>query len=546
METIGSMKANQAINAKINKNIKDLLAAGKLAFENGMESEVKDIDGVGAYIVNQDEEKYNALQLFQSIINYSGELPVDKLYVIPGAVFGNGDTLATHPLVLPMAKLEELADKAEYLEDKLRDYGLKFPSELFRFTKKNKGKNLPDRDFPAPEPRRMDQTPDEYEAYLEEYYKNHGVTKKEDGLAFRHPYDHEKIDYRKGNKSDDTYTSESFQETQKTKAEGEGKTIKAPIGERLRVTSRTVKGPSLWQRGKDVVETRRNWAKIGSAILKTAAVAAGVVLAGKILGLSPLAWGIVAGGAAVFAVTRYLRKIYDRRKDLREIEQEKAKEKAKQQAQEEGKTKSKEKEKEAGGPGVTVGQTKGPSAGPTTGPTVTQTPGGPTQGGPAPTGFTPSNDGALGPDEVIIQTPFGPMKAHRLTEEEINRRVKENQEKKANGGVTKEEPVITPVEENHEVVPETKESTYDAEFLFQGEQALEMEFQEFARIQAEVQVLVARYQEAMNDPNITAEELTQLRSEIENKQVERAKVSQVMAGIQTEVVDNAGLSRRGR
>ena len=346
METYDTSKVNKKINERINKEIEKMFDAGKTAHELSAKADIKDIDGIGKYILADDEEKYDALQRLSELIRFKN-VPANELFKIDGLKMNVDGKEVAMPLVLPLSKFEVLSEQAEYLEKKLKDFNLKFPSELFRFQKRYKKENLPGKDYPPPKPQQFEMSDEDYEKYLETYYKNHGVEKKEDGIAFRMPYPHEKIDYREGNEEKEDFTNEHFSKLHIIHARGRGETKSAPIGERIKVIATSVRKPSL-KDGDDKVKASINWDKISSIVFKTVAISAGVIGAMALLKPGPITTTLIVSALGAAALGRYIAKVSRRRKYARrraEKEEEEEKSAPSKPAEEKAKTKEKEKER---------------------------------------------------------------------------------------------------------------------------------------------------------------------------------------------------------
>ena len=345
METYDTSKVNKKLNDRINKEIEKMFDAGKTAHDLSAKADIKNIDGIGKYILAEDEEKYDALQRFSELIRFKN-VPANELFVINGLKMTIDGREIAMPLVLPLNKLEVLSEQAEYLERKLKDYGIKFPSQLFQFQKKYKKENLPGKDYPPPKPQQFGMSDEDYEKYLESYYKNHGVEKKDDGIAFREPYPHERINYRDGNEEQEDFTNEHFTRLHLIHARGKGESKPAPIGERIRVVASSVRKPSL-KDGDDKVKASINWDKVTSIVLKTAALAIGVVGAMAILKPGPITTTLIVTAVAAAALGRFIRRINARRKNLAKAEEkpERPTPSRPEEAGTKSKTKTKEKDK---------------------------------------------------------------------------------------------------------------------------------------------------------------------------------------------------------
>ena len=487
MESVDTKTANPIFLGHLSDELEKLFNAGKTAFETGAVSEVKDIDGMGTHILNTDEEKYSAIQLLETIFNFKG-VAINEVYKIRGVKMQVDGREVSFPICLPMSKLEALADKASFLESKLSDMGLKFPAQLFQFQSKYKGQNLPGRDFPPPKPQPLEMSDEDYEKYLEQHYKSHGVEKVSDGAAFRQPYPNEKINYREANEEKEGYTNEYFQETLAVHAKGKGETTKAETGKKIKVVATSVKKPTLKE--KDKVRNSINWEKVGSFVIKAAAIAGGVYLAGTIFGVNPLGVGMLAVAGASYAVARYIKKrreIAKAKEKLAAEEAEKAREAAEKEAE---KAKEKEKEKDKGkageGPVVEPPKVDPPKTDPTK-----RAPGGDTGGTPSGSDPTP---------------PVGPT-----------------------GKDDDSKPV------------------YNHEDMLLAEEEIGLDATEFARIDSELAIVYNEIQALMgsSDPK-DADRLRDLQANLQAKLNERLELTRRLMDRQERLMEDIGISRRSR
>jgi len=330
---------NKEVQEIIHGKIQKFLEDGQRAYDSGLIKDTKAIDDTNAYyVLEADYERYCVANDFRTLFEFSGKYSEEELYEIPGMKVGE----KKFPLIIPISLAGKIAEKAHNIEKKLEFMGVKFPAQLYQLLPKYKGENLPGYDFPAPEPKRVSQTDDEYEKYLEEYYKTHGVSKSSDGASFRNKYPHEQINYGKENKIDKDFDSEYYKHQLERAARGKGTSIPAPTGERIKVTSVEAGDPSL-EKDADPVKRGIKRSKVYSAVVKIAAFAAGVLGAHILFNATPTGWAIVGTAGAVFALTMYIKKKFRQRRLRREIEEEAEKE-AKKKAEEEAK-KGKDKSK---------------------------------------------------------------------------------------------------------------------------------------------------------------------------------------------------------
>ena len=340
MEQLNTLEANKRLREILDEELQELLEAGRITKESDTPDGIKILDpDSGECILEDDEDKYNALNLLQELTDFD-KTPANEIYEFPGMSL-NDETMK---LRIPKGKVEKLAELGKRLESDLSYIGLKFPTQLYQFTKENKGQNLPGKDFPAPLPKTVEMSNSEYETYLEEYYKTHGIEKEADEAAFRRQYPHEKIDYSEANEEKKGFANEYYTEQVAEHAKGKGETTKAPVGEKIRVVAKSLKRPNIFD-CKDRVEGTQKWQKVESFVIKTAAIAAGLGVAGMLAWYNP-GFLVLGAGAAAFALVRYIKKRRERKRRLaRELEEEEEKKEA-EEAVEEAKKKEKELEKD--------------------------------------------------------------------------------------------------------------------------------------------------------------------------------------------------------
>ena len=531
MKTYNTNSANPTLTTIIKGKYNELLKNGQLHYDNLGDEGVKEV-GKNAYIEDADEDKYNALNLLYSLISIKEELPAHSLYEFPGLTM-NGQKMK---LVIPVTKAFEMADKAKYLEEKLSDYGLKFPAQLYQLSSAYRGKTMPGKDFPPPVPKTMDKSDAEYEKYVEEFYKAHGIEKVSDGLAFRKPYEHEQIDYSKGDQKDPNYTNEYYQDQLERHAKGKGKTISAKIGEKLKVRLKSLASPELKMQGDKVV-TSLNWQKIKSNSIKIAAVGAGVVGAAILLNSNPLAAAMIGTAFGIGALTRYVRKKLRERKTIRRLEAEEAKQK--QQEANREKAKAKAKSKEAGSADLSDMFKKAFEPG---GPRVKST----TKSNPTP--GTPPKPGTTTTGTADLSDMF--KKAFDKSNPEPG--IKPNPpvtpvgNNGGNGGGKNSTPVSEPV--INDPVNTDEDLAYDLEGLALAEEDLSLDNTEFNLVNSNITLLRAQITEL--EAKASTEEEKQALHALKEQEVEllerRLEIAKILVAKQQILLDNLNQSARKR
>ena len=520
MEQLNSLEANKKLREILDEEIEKLLEAGKTSKESDVEEGIKILDPEsGKCILEADEDKYNALNLFQELTDFE-KTGTNQLYEFPGMSIGG----ITTKLILPKGKFQKIAELGKRLEEDLSFIGLKLPSQIYQFTKENFGKNLPGKDFPAPEPKTVEMSNDDYEAYLEEYYKTHGIEKEEDEAAFRRKYPHEKIDYREGLKEKKDFSNEYYTEQVAEHAKGKGETIKAPIAEKLRVFARSIKRPNIFD-AEDRVEGTKKWQKVESFVIKTAAIAAGLGVAGILISYNPgfLALGAFAAG---FALVRYVQKRRKRKQRLqRELDEEEEKKEA-EEAIEEAKEKEKEKEKD---------KDKGEGKGKDTPeePGKKPTPGG--KDGETPTPEDPGKKPVTKGKDDGKPTPDGPDK-------------KPTPSKK--GDATPDgKPDGKPDKTDKKPTPDSPTGTDftaygDLDFTT-AEEELGMDQAEYVRVNSEIRMLVQEVNALLKDAEVSDKEhLKALQDQLNAKLAQRLQITYKLMSRQEKILDDAGITFR--
>ena len=493
METFDADKINKELYETLANEIEGMCKKAERISESDVREGIKVIDPIaGIRILESDETKYDALVRLQEVLKFKN-IPSNNIYEFPGMKL-NGKSIT---LFVNKDKVGRLADMGEYFERELSYLGLKFPTQLYQFKKENLGQKLPGKDYPAPEPKTKEMTNAEYEKYLEDYYSTHGINKEADEAAFRRPYPHEKINYQEGNVEKEGFTNEYYSEELKRHAEGKGTTIKAPVGERIKVTNKTLKRPALFDQEDRVVNSQK-WSKVGSFVIKSAAFAAGVAGAFWLAHQAPILLGVAAAGVGI-AVGRYLLKLSKRKKsELKEAERERRrKEREAREAAEKAKTKEKEKDKgEAPGlnPPTTPTRTPGGTSTPPTTPTITPggtstppttptiTPGGTSTPPTTPTRTPGGIPSGTTDDPGFTWTPStGPSKSGGYT---WNSPGKTNTGGTDSGAV----PPTTPTET--QIAPDKEPQVPNYDDLIYAEQEMALDQAEIARIDREISIIV--------------------------------------------------------
>lgn len=190
---INGQESNQKLISYLAARIELLTNEAKIYSEiAGLEDEVKDI-GNNKFVKSEKYEEYELLSQLNGFIGFEKN-PAEDTYEFKGFKYPQGkDDIKVSIFVSKenALKISKMGDKLE------RVLGVRLPAELYLL--KYKDDNMPGLDYKMPEPKTADKDRTAYETDLENYYKNHGVTKEANPtLGFRKPYPHEKINGRNG------------------------------------------------------------------------------------------------------------------------------------------------------------------------------------------------------------------------------------------------------------------------------------------------------------------------------------------------------------
>ncbi len=506
--------ANGQVLKIIREKIEGFLKVGENAYNNGLTDSLVAIDETNSfYVLESDYENYGAANDFRTLLEFRGTYANTQLYEIPGMKVGK----KVFPLIIPIEQAGVIAEKAHNIEKKLAFMGVKFPSQLYQLLPKYKGENLPGKDFPPPEPKVFSQTEAEYEKYLEEYYKAHGVDKSSDDTAFRLPYPHERINYGRGNKENAKYTNEYYDDQFVKAAKGKGTTVEAPVGSKIKVTAVEASDPTL---GKDAdqVKTKIHFGKVKSAALKIAAIGFGVVGAAALLHATPTGIAIVATAAATFALTRYLMKKYRLAKAKRKKGKD-GEEEIEIEIPGEEPTKGIGKDKEHEDPGIDKGLGENP-----TGPTpVVPTATDPGKG----TGATPTNPRPTDPAKGTGATPTTPRKPSS---------------RKPSGSKPK-----GPAKPTGTTPVEPKPLGYDPNKVYDGEQELAFDNEAFRQINGEITQILIQLEPIKDttDPAMKPN-LVELNNRLRELYKQRLELIERIMSRQQIIMEDMGLSSKKR
>ena len=150
------------------------------------------------YVTAKDKEAYDKINYVKEILDF-GEFELSQVYDLVGGKIKSNGTSSAFRLYLPVVEAPSLVERiinsgiSEVID-------IEFPQEFYRLHSyfKDDEAKLPESDMEVPRPKKGDETIEEYEQFLEEEYKKHGIEKTQDaGTNWRMPYPHEKVDYKK-------------------------------------------------------------------------------------------------------------------------------------------------------------------------------------------------------------------------------------------------------------------------------------------------------------------------------------------------------------
>lgn len=222
----------------------------------------------------------------------------EDLYELPGMAIPTDLTDKTktdnYTICVTKENAKKIVKNAQKFKEQL---GITFPQELFQIAKEN---IIPGLTYSAPEPKKVSETQEEYEARMESHYKGNGV-EKEPLEKYRQPYPHEKTDYTKEPPIMTAQGRASYQEQLQAKALAPDVAKKGgkgmPEGKQKRVVDTD---PTL---GQKIYNTYNK----GKAILKSKTLriglltAGGIALSGVLIPSSTVAIGIVMAATPVAA-----------------------------------------------------------------------------------------------------------------------------------------------------------------------------------------------------------------------------------------------------
>lgn len=175
-------------------------------------TDFKDDQGKDIYIfadkAGEPPKYYELLCKLLSHINFE-QHPAENVYEIPGMKMpatNNKDRIVLHTIYITKDSAEEISKISSELKSELK---IEFPDELFQLAHKN---IIPGIGYQAPEPKKYSETEEEYEARMEQHYKDNGVEKEATENGYRKPYLHELVRYTKEKAEITTEPRQSYYE----------------------------------------------------------------------------------------------------------------------------------------------------------------------------------------------------------------------------------------------------------------------------------------------------------------------------------------------
>lgn len=198
-------ETNKTFLSKLNAQRDELIRRGE-----NYPNHIDKSDNGTAFIRPEDEEKYDAINELKGYLEFKAYDP-QTTYILPGVEIENVNNENGKPLRMSIAIQEKDISKILDKIDKFKKLGIKFPAQLYQF--KYKEQPLPGKTYKAPRPMLIEETEEQYEAFLKGYYEQNGEHQEliGDGTESRKPYPHEKIPYDKGYKIDKKYLSEYYE-----------------------------------------------------------------------------------------------------------------------------------------------------------------------------------------------------------------------------------------------------------------------------------------------------------------------------------------------
>lgn len=194
-----SKEINSAILKKLNEKRDKLLANGRL-YDDSI-----DLSNNGTILIRPEEkEQYDTIMQLISFLDFE-KYDKDSTYLFPGTRIGKGKKVT-------ICVKEENIEKIIRQKDKFRSLlGITFPDQLFQYQYKDE--LIPGKEYKPPRPQLIEETDEEYEAFLKDYYARNNESQEfiPNSTDIRAPYIHEKIKYETGNQIDENHTSEYYQ-----------------------------------------------------------------------------------------------------------------------------------------------------------------------------------------------------------------------------------------------------------------------------------------------------------------------------------------------
>ncbi|MGN1371497.1 MAG: hypothetical protein ACI4XM_04415 [Candidatus Coprovivens sp.] len=141
------------------------------------------------------EDEYKSICDFRNYINFN-RTTSDNVYEIPGIKIKNEDNPSEETKITIYLPIENIKNIVKILIEKKDLFnGIEFPQELYQIYYDNIIPGTEYEGIYAPLPKKLSETDEEYEAGMEQHYREHGIN-REELETYRKPYPHENVDYR--------------------------------------------------------------------------------------------------------------------------------------------------------------------------------------------------------------------------------------------------------------------------------------------------------------------------------------------------------------
>lgn len=161
-----------------------------------------------AFIRPEDEPEYDAINELKGYLEFKTYDP-QKTFILPGVTINGVTNEQGKPLQMTICIQENDIKKILGNIEKYKKLGITFPDQLYQFKYEQP---IPGKSYKAPRPMLVEETEEQYEAFLKEYYERNGEQQEliGDDIKTRKPYTHEMIPYAEEYKVDRGHVSEYY------------------------------------------------------------------------------------------------------------------------------------------------------------------------------------------------------------------------------------------------------------------------------------------------------------------------------------------------